>query len=137
MASNAVNNFQRAVWAGVAVNLLIAVPGIFFPHVVLGVFQLDPGSQDIWARFAAWLLILLSLFYLVPASDPLRMISVSWLAVLARMSGVVFFAAAVFILGESTRLLALGVIDGIFMVLEGSFLVGAINKQQKAPEAHT
>jgi hypothetical protein len=45
----------------------------------------------VWPRFAAFLLILLSVFYVPSALDPVRNRFAAVLAVICRFSGVVFF----------------------------------------------
>lgn len=121
-SSVAARHFGTAVRIGVAVNLVLAVPAVLAPGLVLGLFGLDVGDRDIWARFAAWLLILLSLFYLPVAKEPYRSVTNSWLTVFARIGGVGFFLGAVFLVGESPRLLLLAAIDLIFAVIEGFLL---------------
>ena len=111
--------FGKVVRAGVAVNLALAIPAVVAPALVLGLFELETGDRDVWARFAAWLLVLLSLFYLPAAKEPFHSLINSWLTVFARLGGVGFFLGAVFIVGESPRLLALASIDLVFGLAEG------------------
>jgi hypothetical protein len=116
--------FTAVVRIGVAVNLLLAIPGIFAPAFVLGMFGLDPGSNDVWARFAAVLLMLLSVFYIPAGSSAFR--GDSWLVLLPRFVGVAFFLAVVLILGNSPRLLMLGLIDLVFGACEATLLWTAL-----------
>ena len=121
--------FGKVVRVGVAVNLILAIPAVVAPALVLGLFELETGDRDIWARFAAWLLVLLSLFYLPAAKEPFRSLINSWLTVFARLGGVGFFLGAVFIVGESPRLLALASIDLVFGLAEGVLLWLALSER--------
>lgn len=111
--------YGLVVRLGVLTNVVLAAPAVFAPGLVLGLFGLPTGDVDLWARFAAFLLILLSLFYLPPAAEPYRSPAASWLTVLARAGGVAFFTGAVALGGASPRVLSLAGIDAVFAVAEG------------------
>lgn len=83
--------FQRVVWAGIIANVAVALVSIAYPEAVLRLLKLDPASPLIWPRFAAFLLILLSGFYLLAAIDPARHRFASIFAVVCRFAGVAFF----------------------------------------------
>ena len=59
--------FQRVLWLGIAANVALAVPTLLIPERMLALFSLPAAAPLMWPRFAAWLLILLSAFY-VPAA---------------------------------------------------------------------
>jgi hypothetical protein len=64
---------------------------------------LPPASPVLWPRFSGLLLVLLSVFYMPAGIDPNRYRVVAWMAVMARLAGVIFFvgfqAAAYHMLG--------------------------------------
>ena len=83
--------FSRVVWLGILANFGLALPTLFMPDQMLALFSLPSASPLMWPSFAALLLILLSLFYMPAALRPLYYPLVSWLTVLARLAGVIFF----------------------------------------------
>ena len=85
--------FRRVVIVGILVNLFFALPGTFWPAAVLNWFSIDPGNEPIWPAFAALLLMLLSMFYIPAAADPVRYEAIAWLTVLSRIASALFFFA--------------------------------------------
>ena len=83
--------FKRLMWAGILANLAVACTSLAIPEKVLEMLQLAPATPLVWPRFAAFLLILLSLFYVAAARDPVRNAYVSIVAVICRFGGVIFF----------------------------------------------
>ena len=83
--------FGLAVWLGIAANLGFALPAIFTPDAFTAFFNLEPAVPSSWLRFAGWLLILLSLFYVIGARDPVGNRDAARLAVVARWAGAAFF----------------------------------------------
>jgi hypothetical protein len=83
--------FRRVMWLGIGVNIALAVPTLLLPVRMLTTFDLPVPSEIMWTRFAALLLILLSLFYIPAATDPHRYRTVAVLAVTSRLAGVLFF----------------------------------------------
>jgi len=102
------------MWLGIAVNVVVAVPALFSPNTILGLLKIEAAATPIWVSFAANLLVLLSLFYIPAAIDPVSYRVNAALAVFARWAGVVFFTVAVFVLGQSQAYLTLGLIDLVF-----------------------
>lgn len=83
--------FRRAVWLGIIVDWVLAIPVIFAPQWVLGLLGLRPTADPVWTAFAALLVFLLSLFYIPGANQPYRYRFNAWFAVFARPPGVIFF----------------------------------------------
>ncbi len=106
--------FRRTMWVGISVNIAVAVPALFSPNTILGLLKIEPALTPIWVSFAANLLILLSLFYIPAAIDPVVHRINAGLAVFARWAGVAFFTAAVYVFGQSQAYLILGLIDLVF-----------------------
>ncbi|WP_416140039.1 hypothetical protein ACM26W_06600 [Halomonas sp. HK25] len=109
--------FRAMVLLGVVANLLFALPAVFAPNLVITLVGGNPVTEPVWPAFAAWLLILLSLFYLPAAFDPFHYRAIAMLTVLARFAGVVFFT----LLHPQFPLFAL--IDLFFGVTQGVLLL--------------
>jgi hypothetical protein len=84
--------FRRVVWAGIVANVLVALVSIIAPTTVLEVLKLPPAEPLVWPRFAAFLLLLLTGFYVPAAIDPLRNLYNSVFTVVCRFGGVCFFS---------------------------------------------
>jgi hypothetical protein len=91
----------------------------------------DVAYPNLWPRFAAWLLILLSLFYIAGANDMNRYRANAVLAVCCRFAGAAFFIGAVALIGFETRYLLFGGIDLVFGIPEAIFLALAIRRQRE------
>jgi hypothetical protein len=102
--------FKRVMWWGIATNLALAIPIVIRPDAMLTAFRLPVPSVIMWPRFAALLLVLLSLFYMPAAVDPDRYRASAALAVASRLAGTLFF----FLLHRDYW--ALGAIDLVFLV---------------------
>jgi hypothetical protein len=109
--------FGRVVWVGIVVNLALAVPVLFAPAQVLALFSMPAATPAMWPSFAALLLILLSLFYIPAALNPIYYRSVAWLAVLARLTGVVFFCFF------NSDYFVMGLLDFTFFIPEVILLI--------------
>ena len=108
--------FSKVVRAGVVANLAIAAFALAAPGVLLRVLGLDQAIPDVWVRFSAWLLGLLSLQYLPAAADPYRSATTSWLTVGARWAGVAFFLGVTFALQLDRRYLLFAAFDLLFAI---------------------
>lgn len=84
--------FRRLMWLGIAGNVAIGLITIVDPLALLALLGLEPAQPLVWPRFAAFLLILLSGFYVLAALDPVRHSSAAVFAVVCRFGGAVFFA---------------------------------------------
>jgi hypothetical protein len=112
--------FSRVVWLGIAANLGLALPTLLMPAQMLAFSDLPVPDPLLWTQFAALLLVLLSAFYVPAALDPRRYRLVAWLAVLARLVGVIFF-----VLFQPSEYHMLGYFDLVFFVPEAALLVVA------------
>jgi hypothetical protein len=83
--------FSRVTWVGVAANLALATPTLLVPQRMLALTGLPTASPIMWLQFSALLLILLSAFYVPAALNPNKYRLVAWMAVGARLAGVIFF----------------------------------------------
>jgi hypothetical protein len=79
------------MWLGIVANIVVAAICIAVTSTVLGWLGLPPAQPLVWPRFAAFLLILLSVFYVPSALDPVRNRFAAIFAVICRFGGVTFF----------------------------------------------
>jgi hypothetical protein len=119
--------FQRVLWLGIAANVALAVPTLLIPERMLALTSLPPAAPLMWPRFAAWLLILLSAFYVPAALDAIRFRTIAWLAVGSRLAGVAFF------LTQSADYRTLGAVDLVFFVPE-VVLLALATRRERRPE---
>ena len=104
--------FGRVVWVGIIGNILYGLLGLFAPDTLFALFSLEPASPTVWVRDAGLFVILLSLFYIPAAQDPVRYRYYAWLLVIARLSYVVFWFVGVVVWPDfGPEYLKLGVID--------------------------
>ena len=122
------NWFRRIVLLGVVVNLVLSLPTLFVPEKMLALFNLPLAVPVIWVQFSANLLILLSLFYIPAAIDPYRYQASAWLAIFARVAGVIFF------LTQAKEYLLFGLLDLSFAIPEGLLLILAYRTNKTVTE---
>ena len=101
--------FGRVMWVGILANLALALPTIAAPAMMIEMMSLPTATPDLWPRFAALLLLILSVFYMAAAVDPRRYRATAWTAVASRLAGVVFFGFE-----PVYRMFAL--FDGVFLI---------------------
>ena len=104
---------SRVIWIGVVANLLLALPTLISPARSISFSGLPAASPLVWPRFSGLLLILLSAFYVPAAVDPDRYRVVAWMAVGARLAGVIFFVGF-----QPAEYHMLGYFDLVFFVPE-------------------
>ena len=117
--------FRRVMWLGIASNVIVAVVSIARTAMVLELLKLPPAEPLVWPRFAAFLLILLSGFYVPAALDPSRNVFAAIFAVVCRFGGVAFFS----IIGG--RYIAFGLFDFVFGLPEAILLGFALASARK------
>jgi hypothetical protein len=116
--------FKRVLWIGILANLALAIPTLFAPEAMLELTGFPQTVPIMWTRFAALLLILLSIFYMPAGIDPDRYRAIAWLAILGRLAGVIFFLGT-----QAPEYRMLGVFDLVFCVPEFIFLTLAIRQE--------
>ena len=114
--------FSWVVHAGIAVNLLLALPAVFAPDTVTRFFGLEPATPAIWLQFSGWLLLLLSMLYVPAALDPARYHLVARLAIVARFAGAVFFLGQIAAADLPRAYLPFGLTDLVFGVVQAVLL---------------
>lgn len=101
------------VWFGIFLNLLFIIPLLFFPRWMLDLFHI-PLEELIWARAAAGLLMIISVFYIPAAIDFARYRANAWIAVFpSRTFGATFFFFAVVLFGEPPGFLSISFVDAL------------------------
>jgi hypothetical protein len=101
------------VWFGILLNLLFIIPLLFFPRWMLDLFNI-PLEQLIWARAAAGLLMIISVFYIPPTIDFMRYRANAWIAVFpSRTFGATFFFFAVLLFGQPPGFLSISFVDAL------------------------
>ena len=128
--------FRRVLWIGIVANIALAIPTMADPAAMLARTSLPPSDPLLWPRFAALLLILLSIFYMPAGIDPDRYRANAWMAVGSRLVGVMFF-----LVFQSPDYRTLGLVDLVFFVPEAILLTVAVRAAQAvvppARRAHT
>jgi len=82
---------KRTLWVGIIADLVLGVPGIFWPEKVLEFTGMRQTMDPVWTAFASLILVLLAIFYIPGANRPYRYRFNAIMAVLARPPGVLFF----------------------------------------------
>jgi hypothetical protein len=83
--------FRRILWIGIFANLALALPTLAAPDQVIAMASLPAATPVLWPRFAALLLVLLSVFYMPAGQDIDRYRTIAWFTVGSRLAGVLFF----------------------------------------------
>ena len=117
--------FGRVMWVGILANFALAIPTVLFPERMLEWIDLPLATPIMWPRFAALLLVLLSIFYMPAAVDPDRYRATAWMAVGSRLAGVLFF------LTQPREYLMFGLFDLVFFVPE-LLLLWRLSRSQSA-----
>jgi hypothetical protein len=117
--------FKRVLWIGILANLALSIPTLLAPSLMLSVSGFPEATPLMWTRFAALLLILLTVFYMPAAIDPDRYRAIAWLAVLARLAGVIFFIGT-----QAPEYRTLGLIDLVFFMPEIILLTLAVRQEK-------
>jgi hypothetical protein len=104
--------FRRVMWLGILANLALAIPTLLMPERMIELTNLPPAAPLLWPRFAALLLVLLSIFYMPAAGNPDRYRTTAWTAVGSRLAGFLFF------LTQPREYLMLGLFDLVFFIPE-------------------
>jgi hypothetical protein len=124
--TNALQWFKRVLWIGIVANVALAVPTLVAPERVMAFAGLPVATPVLWPRFAAWLLLLLSVMYMPAGVDPVRYRATAWSAVGARLAGVVFFLGF-----QAAVYRPMGYFDLVFLVPEAILL--AVGLPRRVP----
>ena len=116
--------FNIAIFIGVLINILgMALPFIFAPQWYLDSFGLPGGGASVlWMRQAGLLLFFISILYLPGGRDPMRYSLNAKFAVLVRMVIGSYWLWLVFVEGQASAFLVLGIFDCTYAVFNGILL---------------
>ena len=121
----------RMVWLGILVNMIFVFPLFLVPNLFLGLLGIHI-DQPIWARSAAMLLFIISVFYIPPTWDLKRYRASAWIAIFpSRTFGATFFTVAVLVFGFPVGFLSIAVVDAFFGLTTLYFLL-QVTKAEKA-----
>jgi hypothetical protein len=109
--------FKRVMWLGIVANLGLAIPTLLAPERMIELIGLPMPTPLLWTRFAALLLIILSLFYMPAGIDPVRYRVVAYLTLVSRLFGVVFFVGF-----QASEYHMFGYFDLVFLVPQALLL---------------
>ncbi len=118
--------FKRVLWIGILSNFALAVPTLLVPARMVELTGIPPATPLLWVRFAALLLILLSVFYMPAGIDYVRYRANAWMAVGSRLAGVIFFVAF-----QSREYHMFGYFDLVFLVPELILLTLAVRSEER------
>jgi hypothetical protein len=125
------------VWIGIALNALFVVPLLFVPRWMLDLFGI-PLDQLIWARTAAGLLMIISVFYVPAALDLGRYRANAYIAIFpSRTFGALFFFFSVVLGGQPVGFLSISLVDAFIgaTTLYCLIRITALERRQKAAGA--
>ena len=69
-AARALIWFSRLAWLGIITNIALGLVAMSHPDLVLRLLSLEPAVPLLWPRFGGFMLVLLSIFYIASAVDP-------------------------------------------------------------------
>lgn len=124
--------FRRAMWLGIVQDWVLGIPAIFAPERTLKAVRQRPTGDPVWTSFAALLVVLLSLFYIPGARDPVRYRATAWLSVFARPPGVLLFLVL-----RRGRYPLFGIIDAVLFCIQAPllFLTMRAERRGRSPSA--
>ncbi|WP_236673878.1 hypothetical protein ACJBUE_14985 [Ralstonia syzygii subsp. celebesensis] len=112
--------FQRFIWIGIAINLVFAIPALFWPDFLNTSFGLPTQATYPWLQNAGMLLVGISLFYAPAGIHALKYPVYAWLCVLSRLIAVVFWIDLINTSGYPDAFRPLMYSDGaMFLILGG------------------
>jgi hypothetical protein len=125
--------FCIVVWLGVIANWAVAVWAVFFdPHSLLARLKLGDVESTVWLYNYSFLLMILSLFYIPAAHDPLRYRANAWLLIVGRL-----VPASTFFIGSAMHFMppgfvTLGIGDSTFGIIELILLIRIFRRAEPA-----
>jgi hypothetical protein len=122
--------FRRAVWLGIIQDWALGIPAIFAPEKALKLLNQRPTRDPIWTSFASLMTVLVSLFYIPAAQDPIKNQTTAVLTVLARPPGV-----AMFLVFRRGLYPLLGYIDGFMTAIQVPLLFLTLRAERRRRHA--
>ncbi|MHA6845798.1 hypothetical protein [Ralstonia syzygii] len=123
--------FQRFIWIGIAINLVFAIPALFWPDFLNTSFGLPTQATYPWLQNAGMLLVGISLFYAPAGIHALKYPVYAWLCVLSRLIAVVFWIDLINTSGYPDAFRPLMYSDGAMFLILGGLLYGGMPTDQR------
>ncbi|WP_051711068.1 c-type cytochrome [Andreprevotia chitinilytica] len=123
--------FQRFIWIGIAMNMVFAIPALFWPDFLNTQFGLPLQATYPWLQNAGMLLVGVSLFYAPAGVNGLKYPVYSWLCVLSRLIAVVFWIYLINTSGYPDAFRPLLYSDGAMFVILGGLLYAGMPAEQR------
>jgi hypothetical protein len=116
---------RTSMIAGSLYDALFAIVNLIVPGIGARVLGLTLPEDEVYLRFTGVFLIILALFYLLPAIHPGRYLGNVAVAIIGRTLGAIFLFAAVIGWGRPPVFLLLGAGDLLFALLHAGLLARA------------
>jgi hypothetical protein len=87
--------FRLTVALGFVVNMTFAVPALFTPRLIEGMFVVGTTNTAWWLQNVGLLLVIISTMYIAVLIDPFRYIFITFLVVAGRFSAGLLFLLGV------------------------------------------
>jgi hypothetical protein len=124
--------YGRAVWLGIALNMIFVIGAFFFPIGFLELLHI-PAPPAIWVRASGMLLCIISIFYIPGAIDPLRYRATAIFAIFpSRAFGSTFFLTEVLAFGWPSGFASIALVDLSFGLIEAVLLYKAFRLEPTA-----
>ncbi|MEF9341760.1 hypothetical protein V4889_11280 [Ralstonia solanacearum species complex bacterium KE101] len=123
--------YQRFIWIGIAINLVFAIPALFWPDFLNATFGLPTQATYPWLQNTGMLLVGISLFYAPAGIHALKYPVYAWLCVLSRLIAVVFWIYLINTSGYPEAFRPLMYSDGAMFLILGGLLYGAMPSDQR------
>ncbi|QCX51894.1 c-type cytochrome [Ralstonia pseudosolanacearum] len=123
--------YQRFIWIGIAINLVFAIPALFWPDFLNATFGLPMQATYPWLQNAGMLLVGISLFYAPAGINALKYPVYAWLCVLSRLIAVVFWIYLINTSGYPEAFRPLMYSDGAMFLILGGLLYGGMPPDQR------
>ncbi|AST35031.2 hypothetical protein AB6Q13_11550 [Ralstonia solanacearum] len=123
--------FQRVIWIGIAINMVFAIPALFWPGFLNTSFGLPMQATYPWLQNAGMLLVGISLFYAPAGINALKYPVYSWLCVLSRLIAVVFWIDLIETSGYPDAFRPLLYSDSAMFLILGGLLYGGMPADQR------
>jgi hypothetical protein len=123
--------FQRFIWIGIVINMVFAVPALFWPDYLNASFGLPTQAVYPWLQNAGMLLVGISLFYAPAGVCATRYPVYAWLCVLSRLIAAVFWVYLIQTSGYPDAFRPLLYSDGAMFLILGGLLYAGMPPEQR------
>jgi hypothetical protein len=111
------------VWIGIILNLLFVISLFFYPIWTLDLLGISLDHL-IWARYSAGLMMIISMFYMLPTIDFSRYRACAWLAIFpSRTFIAMFFTLSVLLFNQPPGFLVIAVVEAVIGAITSYCLI--------------